>query len=74
MNLNTDVTDLLWLAAGIVLAGSGVRHLLVREIYGRVHLSGEPAVLAGWSVVGIGLVELAAGIVMLVWAWRRWRG
>lgn len=73
MKLNTDITRIGWLIAGIVLAGSGVRHVVVQEMYGRVHTGGEPPLMEGWPVFGMGLAELAAGVLLLLWSWRRLR-
>ena len=73
MNLKTDVTDYLWVVVGLVLTGSGVRLMLVRELYGRVRIEGQLPLMTGWPVFGMGLAECVIGLLVLRWAWRRLR-
>lgn len=73
MKLNTDVTGVLWLLAGLVLIGSGIRLMLVQELYGRVRIGGEPPMIDGWPVFAMGLAELVIGLLLSRWAWRHLR-
>ncbi len=66
-----DARRLGWPIAGIILAASGVRHMWLREIYGRIHFAGSPPVLVGWSVFLIGLVEFAIGVYLVFRLWKR---
>lgn len=74
MNLRADVTGYLWLVVGLVLTGSGIRLMLVRELYGRVHIADQAPLMDGWPVFGMGLAELVVGLIVLRWAWRNLRG
>lgn len=74
MNLKTDVTGFLWLVIGLVMTGSGIRPMLVRELYGRVRIEGVPSVMEGWPVFATGLAEFVVGLFVLRWVWRNWRG
>ena len=74
MKWNADITNFGWLIVGVVLGLSGIQHLLTPEIHGRVRVAGQAPLLAGWSVVGIGLVEAVLGITLAVWAYRKLHG
>ncbi len=66
MKLDKNITRLGWIIVAVVLAISGIQHVITPEIYGRVRISGEPPLLEGISVIIIGLVELLIGIFLFL--------
>lgn len=73
MKLNQDITRYGWIAVGIILAISGAQNMMDMKIYGRVRLAGAEPLLEGWPVFVVGLLELAAGIIALVWVYKKTR-
>lgn len=71
MKLNTDITRYAGMAIGIILGISGLRHMIDMKIYGRVHMAGADPLVQGWPVFLFGLLELVAGLVVLVWMYRK---
>lgn len=74
MKLNPDITRLGWLIVAIVLAVSGILHMIGQEIYPHVRGVGAPQALEGWPVFAIGAGKIALGLVVLLlayrWSWR----
>jgi hypothetical protein len=65
-----DISRFGWMIVGAILVWSGARAMWTQEIYGRIHVPGDPPILQGWPVVAIGLVELIVGAVLLYRMWR----
>ena len=70
MKLNPDITRLGWIIVAIVLAVSGIQHMISQEIYPRVRGLGQPPSLEGWPVFALGAGELALGVLVLLLAYR----
>ena len=66
MGLNKDISRFGWLLAGVILAYSGVRHMITQQLFGKVHMSGSSPSLEGWPVLAIGVLELLVGIIFIV--------
>jgi hypothetical protein len=54
-----------WMLAGVALLFSGLRHLYLQHIYGRVRLLDSVPLLQGWPVVLLGLLEFACGVWLI---------
>lgn len=70
MKLNPDITRLGWMIVAVVLAVSGIRHMISQEIFPRVRGLGQSPALDGWPVFAIGAGEFALGLLVLMLAWR----
>lgn len=60
-----------WSVVGAVLLGSGLRHMWLPEIYGRVRLANSLPIMHGWPVALVGLLEFAGGIYLIYRMWKR---
>ncbi|MBI4683765.1 MAG: hypothetical protein HY755_01020 [Nitrospirae bacterium] len=63
--MSRDITNFGWIIVSLVLVGSGIRHIIVQEIHGRIIMAGKPPIWEGWPVIMIGVTEVAAGILLL---------
>ncbi|MEJ2107125.1 MAG: hypothetical protein P8X48_07335 [Acidiferrobacteraceae bacterium] len=65
-----DISRFGWMIVGAILVWDGADAMWTREIYGRIHVPGDPPILQGWPVAAIGLVELIVGAALLYRMWR----
>jgi hypothetical protein len=70
VKLNTDITRLGWAIVGVILAYSGINHMITLKIYTKVRMSDTPPSLEGFPVFFIGLAEVTIGVLLLAWLWR----
>lgn len=68
--MNKDISRLVWMIIGIMLIISGGKHVITQHIVNRIHVGGPP-LLHGWSVVLLGLIEIALGVWLIVRYLRR---
>ena len=61
----------LLLVAG-VLVWDGVSKVLSGVLYGRVRMESIPPVATGWTVRGLGALELVMGLALGSWLIRNW--
>ena len=66
MALNKDISRYGWLLVGVILAYSGVQHMITQQLFGKVRMSGSSPSLEGWPVLVIGVLELFVGIIFIV--------
>jgi uncharacterized membrane protein len=64
MKINPNLLRVGWLLVGILLANSGVLHIIEPRLFTRVVMD-DGAVLEGAPVMLIGLAELAVGAVLI---------
>jgi hypothetical protein len=64
---NRNIHRYAWIVIGGILVYTGVRHLMTQKLYGKVNLGDSP-IMEGWSVTGLGLIEIALG-GYLIWRW-----
>jgi len=68
--MNSKKLGLLLVTA--VLVWDGVSKMLSGVLYGRVRMEGIPPVATGWSVRGLGALELVIGLALGGWLIRGW--
>ena len=73
MGWNRDITPIGWLIVGMILIGSGVRLMIVREVYGKVRMPGQLPSIEGWPVFFGGLGEMLLGLLLVYWFLRKTR-
>ena len=69
MQSNRSISRYAWIAIGGILVYTGVQHLISQKLYGKVHWGDSP-VMEGWSVAGLGLIEIVLG-GFLIWRWLK---
>ncbi len=55
-----------------VLVWDGVSKVLSGVLYGRVRMEGIPPVATGWTVRGLGALELVMGLALGSWLIHGW--
>ena len=73
MRWNKDVTPFGWLLVGVILTVSGIQHMIRQEIYGKVRMPGKPPLMEGWPVFFSGMAEMAVGVILVYWFFRKWK-
>ena len=68
--MNSKKLGLLLVTA--VLVWDGVSKMLSGVLYGRVRMEGIPPVATGWSVRGLGALEVVIGLALGLWLIRGW--
>jgi len=71
MNFNRDITRFGWLIVGAVLAYGGLYAMVTREIYGKVRMPGSAPLVEGWLVFLIGVLEVIAGVLLVMWYFKK---
>lgn len=69
MRTNRNISRYAWIVIGGILIFAGLQHMIIQKLYGKVRL-GDTPVMEGWSVAGLGLLEVVLGGYLI---WRWWR-
>lgn len=66
MSSHKGITRFGWLIAGLILAYSGIRHMITQQLFGKIHMMDSVPSQEGWPVLALGLLELIAGIFFII--------
>ena len=71
--MKKDITPYGWLLVGALCVISGIRHMIIQEIYGKVRTVGAPPLMEGGPVLVTGLLELLLGLFIAYMVLRKKR-
>ena len=66
MRPRKDITRFGWFIAGLILAYSGMQHMVTQQLFGKIRMMDSVPSLQGWPVLVLGLLELMAGIFFII--------